>query len=127
MCGKRTDLPSHGVTGALSTNADKPVEPAIVSPRPSPPTSRRVRDYLTLTGTDPWLDVRDIPAGADWKANLEAAIKDADGIVMILTPQALESAYVREGARLAQEYQKVILPLLPEAATLPACARSPGT
>lgn len=82
-----------------------------------------VAEALTATlaahGTVPWLDVERIRPGADWPAAINAAIDAADVVVVVTSPAALASPYVREEWRRALAVGKPVRLALVRGTTLP--------
>ena len=52
-----------------------------------------MRDNLALIGYRPWVDVNPRP-GQDWRFDIDDAIRNADAVIVIVTPSAAESVYV---------------------------------
>jgi hypothetical protein len=72
---------------------------------------KRVRAYLEPSGAEAWVDVLDIPAGVNWRENIEASIRDCDAFLLIMTPKSMESMYVKEEVEIAKDHQKHLIPL----------------
>ena len=82
-----------------------------------------LRENLRTAASATWLDVKDIPAGAEWRREVQNAISDADAVVWLLTPLAAESLHVREEIELARAAEKRVIPLLIGVDRLPDFAR----
>ncbi|MFJ8253445.1 TIR domain-containing protein [Streptomyces sp. NPDC094466] len=54
-------------------------------------------------GLDPWLDVYRLRPGVDWAAELDAGLQAADVLVLLASPTAMRSVYVRREWELAME------------------------
>lgn len=67
---------------------------------------------LIAQGFAPWVDRQRIEGGDDWEAVIRRAIQESIGFILVLTPNALKSQWVRSEFRRAQELKKNILPLL---------------
>jgi hypothetical protein len=52
--------------------------------------SRRLRESDRI----PWQDLRDIRAGDYWQDSIDAALRNADALVVIMSPHAIKSQYV---------------------------------
>lgn len=72
---------------------------------------RRVREILTNAGFTVWND-DDIRSGAEWHPAIEDAIRDADSIVIIITPSTRDSTWVAMEYVYAKTSAKCIFPLL---------------
>lgn len=74
---------------------------------------RDVRTRLQDAGLRVWTDEKELRVGVeDWPASIEEAIEGAQGIVVLLSPDAKESGPVRKEIRYAQSNKKKIFPLL---------------
>lgn len=63
----------------------------------------RVRDFLESEHIHVWLAPEDIAVGsANWDAEIHSAVKAADGLVLIASPDSRKSPYVRGEVDLAQ-------------------------
>jgi len=60
----------------------------------------------------PWVDRRRLEGGQNWRDEIEKAISDCDVLVVLLTPDAVGSAYVRMEYRYALYKHKLVIPLL---------------
>ncbi|MGZ3143160.1 toll/interleukin-1 receptor domain-containing protein [Lentzea chajnantorensis] len=70
-------------------------------------------------GLDPWLDVQRLRPGTDWAAALDEGLEQADALLLLVSPAALASAYVRhEWTRALERGIPVHLGVV-EAAVLP--------
>lgn len=54
-------------------------------------------------GLEPWLDVHRLRPGVDWARELDAGLRAADALVLLASPAAMRSAYVRREWTLAME------------------------
>jgi hypothetical protein len=70
------------------------------------------RDNLLTVGADPWLDVKDIQGGVEWRPELEDAIRESDAVLLLLTPRASESIHVQSEIEYARQIQKRVVPLV---------------
>jgi hypothetical protein len=72
----------------------------------------RLRDDLTRYRYSVWTD-QGIHAGSEvWQREIEKAIRSADFFVLILTPESVNSEWVRREIGYAQNLRKIIIPLL---------------
>ena len=54
------------------------------------------RRYLQTAGFAAWLDVRDIPGGAEWGPELRTAIYESDAVILLVTPGGAVSTHVQQ-------------------------------
>lgn len=59
-----------------------------------------------------WVDRRELEAGQDWTDQLQIAIDGCMGVLLIMSPDALESEFVRMEYRYALSQKKRVLPVL---------------
>jgi TIR domain len=57
-----------------------------------------------------WVDVKDIPPTAEWRAEVEAAIESTDAFVAVMSPDSLLSAVCAAELAHAVEHNKRIIP-----------------
>lgn len=58
-----------------------------------------------------WIDRQDLKPGTpSWEQALRAAIRAADGVVLVCSPSALASRYVPDELRIAEMYQRTVYP-----------------
>lgn len=74
---------------------------------------------LEKAGVEVWIDVSDIPGGANYGLEIAQRIKDCAALVIACSAQALASRNVRQEIQLAWKYQRPYLPLCLEATTFP--------
>jgi hypothetical protein len=55
----------------------------------------QIADYLRSSGLDVWFDEWEILPGDNLANRIDTALHEADAMVVVLTPHALESKYVR--------------------------------
>ena len=79
---------------------------------------RFARDLKTA-GLDVWVDQLDIPIGQNWDRSVEAAVRDCEGFVIILSPRSAASEHVADEVACALEDRKHIIPILIEKCTIP--------
>lgn len=70
-----------------------------------------LHDQLTASALPAWLDVYDIPAGADWSAEIDRALRTARALVVVLTPGAALSRQVQSEWSDALDRYLPVLPL----------------
>jgi tetratricopeptide (TPR) repeat protein len=74
---------------------------------------------LTAQGFPVWLDVHNIPSGADWDAEIDAGLLSAKAVVVLLSPGAVASLQVKSEWNQALNSYTPLLPLLVKTCTLP--------
>jgi hypothetical protein len=74
---------------------------------------------LREVGANVWLDQLDIVAGQRWDRAVEAALETCQGIIAVLSPQALASNNVMDEVAYALEEEKVVIPILLRSCTIP--------
>ena len=88
--------------------------------------SRADRDYVSTmaarlreAGVDLWIDVLDIPAGRNWDDAVEQALKTCSRILVVLSPDSVASANVRDEIGDALDRGAHIIPVLIRACDVP--------
>jgi TIR domain-containing protein len=79
----------------------------------------RFAQDLKTAGVDAWVDQLDIPIGQNWDRSVEAAVRDCEGFVIILSPRSAASEHVADEVACALEDHKHIIPILIEKCTIP--------
>jgi hypothetical protein len=74
--------------------------------------SGRISDALMRAGFEVFLDRDDIAVGEDWRKRLEELIRQADKVVVLLSPDATSSIQVARDVETAAHYGKDIVPVL---------------
>lgn len=74
--------------------------------------AQRLHDALEAADIDAWLDVRDMPSGDTFIAQIDRAIAAAGYFLLVGTPQAIESDYCRDEWKKAIEKYKPIIPVM---------------
>ncbi len=72
----------------------------------------RLERDLRAAGFPVWVDRRDIEGGDEWNKEIHRAIDDASVILVVLSPAAVASPWVRREYRYALKQGKVVIPLL---------------
>ncbi|MBN2471271.1 MAG: toll/interleukin-1 receptor domain-containing protein [Anaerolineae bacterium] len=78
----------------------------------------QLRDWLDGAGYNVWLDITDISAGL-WEAQVRQNVMQSDAVLVILTPEAVESKQVRREWEMARNLNKIVLPILLQDCTIP--------
>ncbi|MBI5958415.1 MAG: toll/interleukin-1 receptor domain-containing protein [Chloroflexi bacterium] len=74
--------------------------------------TRRVCTDLSAAGLDIWMDDKLTPGTPSWEIKIETAIETAAAVVVILSPEAKKSEWVRQELRYANDNEKLIFPVL---------------
>ncbi len=74
--------------------------------------ARKLADSLRARGLVAWIDEADIPGGAEWQKTIEENIIRCAAFVVIMTPAAEKSPWVKNELLLAQNKHQPIVPLL---------------
>jgi hypothetical protein len=69
--------------------------------------ARRLRD----AGLKPLVDFTDLPVGASWKKTVRERIREADAVLILVTPAALTSAWMMAELGMAEGFERVVLPV----------------
>ncbi len=57
--------------------------------------ARQLAERLGAAGVSVWLDEREVEPGDNWADKLQTALKHADAMVVLLSPEAVRSRWVR--------------------------------
>lgn len=74
--------------------------------------ARKLAGDLETAGYDVWWDITDLRGGDDWVSTLPAAIKSSQYFIIVLTPDSVESEWVRKEYTQALSLRKKIIPIL---------------
>ena len=72
----------------------------------------RLAKDLKSAGFDVWLDQIDIPKGARWDDEIEAAVERSSTFMIVLAPESIESQNVKDELSYAIDSGKQILPVI---------------
>jgi hypothetical protein len=78
-----------------------------------------VAQHLREIGYHPWVDFSGISGGDEWQARIEQALEDSQACVVLLTPEAVASQWVRWETNRARELGRPVIPLLFRTCELP--------
>lgn len=67
---------------------------------------------LTERGFKPWVDRQRLEAGQDWPARIQNEIENCQTMVVVLTPDAIESEWVRREFHEALELRRRVIPIV---------------
>lgn len=68
--------------------------------------SRKLYTILKNEGFEPWMDVYDILPGQRWQNVIEKALREADFVVILLSPNSTRAGYLQKEIRIALEAVK---------------------
>ena len=74
---------------------------------------------LRAAGANIWLDQLDIVAGKRWDAEIETALQNSQGQLVILSPSSVESNNVMDEVSFALENGKVVIPIIYKECQIP--------
>lgn len=72
----------------------------------------QLQPALTLAGHEHWIDTIDIKGGDEWINEIVAGISRADALLVVVTPEAMRSVWVRREIEFAEQKKKRIIPCL---------------
>ncbi len=76
------------------------------------PFARRLQEDLQAAGFQMWIDrERLLPGTPDWEESLRQGIRSAQAILVVASPTARLSPYVRDELRIAKMYERPIYPI----------------
>jgi TIR domain len=70
---------------------------------------------LSAAGADLWVDTLDIPHGALWDDQIDAALKACPQMLLVISPASMKSDNVRDEVAYALKRKRLIVPVLYEA------------
>jgi hypothetical protein len=59
-----------------------------------------------------WLDTRNLQPAEIWRSELKDAIIDADNVIFVISPDAIDSIYCKMELDFAVEHNKRVIPLV---------------
>lgn len=72
----------------------------------------RLAQSLTNNGADVWIDMEDIPAGVKWSTAIQQGLKTCDIMLVIVSPDSMQSTNVEDEWQYYLDRGKPILPVL---------------
>ena len=69
--------------------------------------ARRLRD----AGLKPFVDLTELPLGANWRKTVREQIRAADAVLILVTPAALKSAWTMTELGMAEGFERIIVPV----------------
>lgn len=73
---------------------------------------RRVRDKLVQDGISVWTDEQLNPGTSSWKNAIESAVRDSDGVVVLMSPDSNQSEWVERELDYARIVKVPIFPVM---------------
>jgi hypothetical protein len=80
---------------------------------------RRLAGDLEKAGYDVWWDITDLRGGDDWVSRIPEAIESSPFFVVVLSPNAISSTWVRKEYTQALSLRKKVIPLMLERCAVP--------
>jgi hypothetical protein len=80
---------------------------------------RKLAGDLESAGYDVWWDLTDLRGGDDWVKTIPAAIAASQYVIVVLSPDAVESEWVRKEYTQALSLRKKIIPILLKPGNVP--------
>jgi hypothetical protein len=81
--------------------------------------ARKLAGDLEKAGYDVWWDLTDLRGGDDWVKTIPAAIASSQHVIVVLTPDSIESEWVRKEYTQALSLRKKIIPILLRPTSVP--------
>ena len=81
--------------------------------------ARKLAGDLEKAGYDVWWDLTDLRGGDDWVKTIPAAIASSQQVIVVLTPDSIESEWVRKEYTQALSLRKKIIPILFKPTSVP--------
>jgi len=74
--------------------------------------ARRLATDLDRLGAEVWIDVDDIPPGANWSTAVQQGLDACDALVLVISPDSMTSKNVEDEWQYVRDECKAILPVL---------------
>lgn len=84
----------------------------------------QLTDDIAAFGAQVWLDVRDARPGRHWARSIAQALNDSTMMIVILSPEALDSPAVNEAWQSYLEAYRPVLPVIAAPCNAPAPLRA---
>ena len=81
--------------------------------------AERLHKEMVSAGCSVWRDIESMQGGRVWKKQLREAIRKADAVLVLLTPEAVASKFVEWEWETAETLDKTIIPVLIQACDIP--------
>src|SRR3990172_9517712 len=72
---------------------------------------RRLASDLKKTGLAVWWDISGIPPGSEWPKRIQDGLENSSYCIVVLSPDSIQSSWVRKEYTFAQSEKKPIVPL----------------
>lgn len=92
--------------------ADTPMQVFISYSRADRDFALRLQASLQARGIDAWVDLRRLEGGQEFDLKIEEAIKRCFSVLVVLSPDAVASQWVRREIIFAQQLRKAVIPLM---------------
>lgn len=79
----------------------------------------QIAETLQRTGIRTWISFRDIAPGAHWDESIEAALKAAKALAVVVTASSVQSRYVRAEVEAAITANKTVVPIVVDESEMP--------
>jgi TIR domain-containing protein len=79
----------------------------------------RLQDSLTKSSFSTWVDVRNILGGRAWKSEINIALEDCKAMILIISPEAMKSEYVKIEWEFFINNKKALIPVLWKSTEIP--------
>ena len=83
------------------------------------PFAEQLAKDLKNSGFDVWFDVSGLGGGSRWGAEIENSIKNSQFVIVVLSPESIESEWVERETLLAGKLKRKIIPLLYRTSEIP--------
>src|SRR5262249_50803695 len=74
--------------------------------------ARRLATDLHEFGAEVWIDLDDIPVGMKWSTAIQQGLKDAEIMIVIISPSSMASRNVEDEWQYFRDHEKPLLPVL---------------
>jgi hypothetical protein len=81
--------------------------------------ANRVNQYLIQNKISTWIDTLGIRSGEDWPDRVADAILDSRIVLIVISPSALESKWVKRELSFADQNEKMVFPVIYKNCTFP--------
>jgi hypothetical protein len=81
--------------------------------------ARKLAGDLENAGYDVWWDITDLQGGDDWVRNIPDAIANSQFVMVVLSPNSIESEWVKKEYTQALTLKKKIIPIMFESCNVP--------
>ena len=107
-----TDLHCEYITESIKYADNRMTQVFLAYAQEDATVMKQIRDSLRRQGFTVWINTSDIQTGEAFEKAIQRGIEQADNIVYLLSPDAIESAYCQHEISYARSLHKRIIPLL---------------